>query len=474
MMWKEFFLPSDLETALKLKDQWREQAKWVSGGTDMLVDLDSGRQKPCALIDLSRLDGLAFIRREATGLRIGGGVTHARIITDQDVNEVAPVLARAALEVGSPQIRNRSTLSGNIVTASPAADTVPPLLALDARIELVRGNGRREMPLSQFISGFRQVDLADNELIGSIFIPYAVNYRRGVFLKLGLRQAQAITVVSVTVVLETDAQERVTKAAIALGSVAPTVIRVPQAEQVLTGKILEAELIETVANLAMETAAPIADVRASAEYRKLMVRNLMIKALNYLKTATEPPETVNPQVTLQIPFAKAIKAPADSQEDLSEKAVELKVNGKDLSVPKAGKLSLLYALRKAGLNGTKEGCLEGECGACTVLLNGKAVDSCLVPAPAAQNCEVTTIEGLAQAGELHPLQKAFIEEGGVQCGFCTPGLIMAGSAFLAEHSEEAHDMDCRPALVGNLCRCTGYSKVIKAIETVARAKVGTV
>jgi xanthine dehydrogenase iron-sulfur cluster and FAD-binding subunit A len=461
MSWKEFFVPSSLAEALRLKAEWGAKAKFVSGGTDMLVDLDSGRQPPCPLIDLSRVDELNFIRREANGLRIGGGVTHAQIIKSVEIAEVAPVLARAALEVGSPQIRNRSTLSGNIVTASPAADTVPPLLALDATLELTGINGKRELPLADFITGFRQVALAEDELISSIFIPYVRNFRQGVFLKLGLRQAQAISVVSVTVVLEFDPNNLVSKAAIALGSVAPTVVRAIQAESLLVGKTLDTALIQAAAELALYAASPIADVRASAGYRRAMVKNLTVKALTYLKNKELPPLPADPEVTLQVPFEKPpTTAP---QGDLSHKAVEVSVNGRRTLIPNAGQLSLLYALRHAGLNGTKEGCLEGECGACTVLLNGKAVDSCLVPAPTAHNGEVTTIEGLAHEGELHPLQQAFIEQGGVQCGFCTPGLIMSGSTLLMEHPHGVGEWQCRSALVGNLCRCTGYSKVIAAV-----------
>jgi len=120
-----------------------------------------------------------------------------------------------------------------------------------------------------------------------------------------------------------------------------------------------------------------------------------------------------------------------------------------------------------GLLGTKISCGEGECGACTVILDGKAVNSCMVLAPEVDGCSILTIEGLAKNGELHPIQTAFIEEGAVQCGFCTPGMVMSTKALLDENPTPAEEQ-VREALAGNLCRCTGYHRIINAVNAVAR------
>ena len=153
---------------------------------------------------------------------------------------------------------------------------------------------------------------------------------------------------------------------------------------------------------------------------------------------------------------------------MSEKyLLKMKVNGSPIKIMIHPYETLLDVLREElGLTGTKEGCGEGECGACTVLMNGMAVNSCLVLAPQADGKEIVTIEGLEQNGDLDPLQEAFIKAGAVQCGFCTPGMIMAAKAILLRNPEPTEE-EIKVSISGNLCRCTGYKKIIQAIELAA-------
>jgi len=150
--------------------------------------------------------------------------------------------------------------------------------------------------------------------------------------------------------------------------------------------------------------------------------------------------------------------------------LNLRVNGQYFEVFVKPKTTLVDLLRdELGLTGTNKGCGTGECGACTVLMNGSAVNSCLILALDADGAEITTIEGLASEGHLDPLQQAFIHEGAIQCGFCTPGMILVAKDFMEKNPHPTEE-DCKTAISGNLCRCTGYLKIIKAIKKVAEGE----
>ena len=154
------------------------------------------------------------------------------------------------------------------------------------------------------------------------------------------------------------------------------------------------------------------------------------------------------------------------------KEIRLLVNEEPVSVFVEPHWTLLRIIRnELGLTGTKEGCGEGDCGSCTVLIDGKAVNSCLVLAVDVDGRKVTTIEGLAQGTDLHPLQKAFLEKGAVQCGFCTPGMILTAKSLLDQNPCPSEE-EIRYAIAGNLCRCTGYVKIVDAIQAVAQMQKG--
>jgi carbon-monoxide dehydrogenase small subunit len=157
---------------------------------------------------------------------------------------------------------------------------------------------------------------------------------------------------------------------------------------------------------------------------------------------------------------------------MAKQIINVTVNGESRELAVEPHWTLLEAVREQlGLTGSKEGCGTGDCGACSMILDGRLVTSCLVLAPEADGCEVTTIEGLMRNGDLHPVQQAFIDSGGVQCGFCTPGMIMAAKALLDRNPRPTPD-DVRLGLAGNLCRCTGYTKIYEAVLAAAAEGTG--
>jgi carbon-monoxide dehydrogenase medium subunit len=270
-----------------------------------------------------------------------------------------------------------------------------------------------------------------------------------------------------------------TRARIALGSVAPTIVRAREAEAYLAGKELTDAVIEQAAELTAATARPISDIRGSAEYRRDMVRVLTARALRQLRDGTERADWPGRPVLLQGRGDKVTRWQGDKVIDsgaspchrvtVSPDHISLTLNGRPTTLQGVRGKTLLRAIREdARLTGTKEGCAEGECGACTVWLDGLAVMSCLVPVERADGCEVVTVEGLGRPdGALSPLQQAFIDAAAVQCGYCTPGILMSAANLLEEFPQPTADQ-VKQALTGNLCRCTGYYKILEAIANATR------
>ena len=473
-MYRFYTSPTTLDEALALRAYHGDAARVIAGGTDLLIEIDRGqRHAPdggeLGLIDLTRIPGLAEIRQEAGQIHLGPLVTHNQCVASDLIVTHAFPLARACWEVGAPQIRNRATIAGNLITASPSNDTIVPLMALDASVTLHSiEHGSRTLPLSDFYTGFRKVDLAANELLTRIsFAPLGEN-QEGAYIKLGLRRAQAITVNSIAAVITWDPDRQIIQAAaISLGAVAPMIVRATAAENYLVGKPLSDEVISAAAHLALEAASPIDDVRSSAAYRRAMVETLTARILIQIREGeARAGWLANPvmlwgQTCGVWPVASAQTDGEESQARINQTRInQTRVNGQEVVLP--GSMTLLDSLRLANFVSVKEGCAEGECGACTIFLDGMAVMACLVPAERAAGSSIVTLEGLGDPANLHPLQKAFIQNGGVQCGYCTPGFLMSAAKLLEERPQPTRE-EAQEALTGNFCRCTGYRKILDAV-----------
>lgn len=435
------------------------RARPITGGTDLLLEMARGlRPDIDTLIDLSRLPELQRIGLEDDELLIGAGITHNEVVTSPVLADRALPLVQASWEVASPQLRNRATVVGNVVTASPANDTITPLRALGCQVEIASQNGTRSVDLADFHLGVRRTVLAPDELVTGLRVRAMTESERGIFIKVGLRKAQAISVIHLCLIVAFDGPE-VTSAAISLGSVAPVIVRASTAEQFLVGRQLDPETVIEAARMVSELPQPIDDIRATASYRTRQLEVMTRRGLESLN-APHPPWSVN-RVTLGIrtstPGTGLRLDPADR--------IEATVNGQTVAAQAASSMTLLDWLRdEIGLTGSKEGCGEGECGACTIYLDGVAVMSCLIPAGRAAGATIETIEGL---GGRHVLQDAFLDQGAVQCGYCIPGFIMSGAKLLGERPRPTRG-DISVGFSGNLCRCTGYYPIAAAVEQVGR------
>ncbi len=469
-MWKTYYAAASLDEAIKLLGEQAGEARIVAGATDLMLELERAlRPEINSLIDITRIPRLDIIEEDAQGwVHLGPLVTHNHCAGSSLVVDSAFALAQACWQIGAPQIRNRGTVAGNLITASPANDSIPPLMALGAQVTLRSVDGERVVPLDAFYEGVRRTVMRRDEVLVDISFPKPRKGTRSTFYKLALRRAQAVSVVNAAIVLEMDG-DLVHSARITMGSVAPTVIRAMAAESFLQGKRLTTDTIEHCAALAVEAAKPIDDLRGSAEYRSEMVRISTLRGLRALMNGKERKDY--PEVPVMLWGANEYHWSRELPgliEHNPGAMIKTTVNGKRYDVKGGAEKSLLRFLREdLGLTGTKEGCAEGECGACTVFLDGMAVMSCMVPAPRAHGAEIVTIEGLADNGKLHPVQRAFIDEGAVQCGYCTPGFVMSGAKLLEERDRPTRS-DIEQAISGNLCRCTGYYKIISALELASR------
>jgi CO/xanthine dehydrogenase FAD-binding subunit len=249
----------------------------LSGGTDVFPGLVD-RPPPAAMLDLSRLEDIRGIAKQDAMIRIGGATTWSEIMA-APLPRAFDALKAAAREVGSAQIQNRGTVAGNLCNASPAADGVPPLLALDADVELVSSCGTRRLALADFILGNRHTARAPDEILSAVLVPEPHACARSAFVKLGARRYLVISIVMVAVVVDCAPDDTICDARIAVGSASVVATRLPRLEARLRGRSIGADLARTITAEELAPLAPIDDIRATAAYRMDSARELIARAL---------------------------------------------------------------------------------------------------------------------------------------------------------------------------------------------------
>ncbi len=277
-----YMRPATLDDALALLAQ--PGCRALAGGTDVFPALGD---KPVTgpFVDVSRIDALKTIVIGANDIRIGAGVTWSEIIR-YPLPSAFDGLKAAAREVGSVQIQNTGTIAGNLCNASPAADGVPPLLALDAEIEIAsKAGGQRQLPLSQFITGYRKTALAPGEIVTAVIVPRSID-GPSCFVKLGARRYLVISIAMVAAILAKSSDGRIAKARIAVGACSPVAQRQPEMEAALTGAPWSAEAASRVHEGQLRGLSPIDDVRASGAYRREAALTLVRRAIAQITAET--------------------------------------------------------------------------------------------------------------------------------------------------------------------------------------------
>lgn len=426
----------------------------VAGGTRLFA-----REHEIAnVLDLSAL-GLDAIEMDDGDLRLGAMVT-LQAAADSTVAHTATagLLPAACLaQQPSRMVRNLATLGGESVFAAHDSEVAAALLALNAVFVVEGPDGPIESPAVRFLRNPAE-DVAGG-LLTSLFVPGAPE---GAALErvAVLPSAPALVAVAVAVSFSADTCSR---ARIAVTGLTGAPARVPEAEAKVENTHAEAGDLERAARQVAARAAFRDDAHAPAEYRRAVARVLTLRALTralqharsgLLPAAPRPRSVPRGRAALALPY-------------FTSGRVEMTVNGQTLRPEAEARTTLLDLLRREGFWGVKHGCETGECGACTVLLDGRPVVSCLTLAVRAQGRAVQTVEGLGTPDALHPVQQAFVDAGAVQCGYCTPAMELCAKALL-DAVPDPTDGEIREALAGCLCRCTGYVKPVEAVRRAAR------
>jgi xanthine dehydrogenase iron-sulfur cluster and FAD-binding subunit A len=463
--------PEALEEAIALLNQYGDGARVLAGGTDLIVQMKMERLAPKCLVSIRKIPELDGIALDDGNVRIGTRTPIRAIRNAPQIRVSYPALAEACASFSTTQVQTMGTIGGNLCNGSPASDSAPPLITFGAEAVIQGSNGERRLPLEDFFLGPGKTALQKGELLVAVALPKPRPGTGSAFLKI-TRVTADIAKVNAAVVMVRDGH-RITDCRLVFGSVAPTPVHAKKAERLLVGQAFNEDLISEAARIASEEVAPIDDVRSTVWYRREIVRVLAYDGLNTAWERTIHERSAGPDEEQASSKGKpsdhaAESAPALQVSATEKRPIELTVNGVKHRLSVAANELLLNVLReKLQLIGSKYGCGIGECGACTVRMNGKPVLSCLVLALSANGGDIVTVEGLqGPNGELDPLQESFIENAAFQCGYCTPGMLMTAKSLLQENPCPTEE-EIRDYLKGNLCRCTGYASIVRAVMSCA-------
>lgn len=437
----------------RLEDAFDLAARGVvpmAGGTRLL----GTSQEVANVLDLASL-GIDGITLADGDLVMGSMVPLQDLIDSQPAYDITAGLLPAAARAFSPSrmLRNMATIGGESVVAAPDSELAAALLALNAVYSVARRDETVEVPAIRFLKRAAE-DLAGGGLVLSVLIPGAPD---GAALERVAMPVSGPAIVSVAVTISLTG-DTCGRARIVVTGLDGPPARVVEAEHEIEGTDMEAHKIDALVRQVRERPAYRDDARASAEYRReaaavLVARGLARALAQARGVAKREVPRLRPspsqRATLAVPY-------------FTSGRIDVTLNGHTRRLEAEARTTLLELVRRERLWGAKHGCETGDCGACTVLLDGRPVNGCLTLALRAHGRNVQTVEGLGTAEKLHPVQAAFLETGAVQCGYCTPAMELCAKALLEAVPRPTED-EARDALAGCLCRCGGYARPVRAV-----------
>jgi carbon-monoxide dehydrogenase medium subunit len=433
----EYERATSVEGAIASLKRVGSGARIIAGGHSLLPMMKLRLANPEHLIDINDLTELSYIREQADEIRIGALTRHKDLLNSDLLAERLPLFRDAEQVIADPVVRNRGTIGGSLCQADAAEDLSAVCSAVKAKAVIRGADGERVVGMEDFHVGPYMTAVGDGELLTEVRIPL----RQGggsAHEKVERRAGDwAIAAASAAVWIDGGT---IVEAGVALSAVGLTTIHLTRAEQLLRGKGPSEELFAQAGEVASEDCSPTADGRGPVDYKRHLAGVLTTRAL---RDGTGPAPgglTVNVSIT---------------------------INGEQVSREIEPRQLLIHFIRETpGLTGTHWGCDTSNCGACVVQMDGEPVKSCTILAAMCEGHEIRTVESLEVDGQLDPIQQGFHETHALQCGFCTPGMLMTARALLDENPNPT-EQEIRTAISGGICRCTGYKNIVAAVRWAA-------
>ena len=284
---RHYFVPQTIKETLGILSEYGRDIKILAGGTDLLVQYYDQLYEVGSWLDLRNIEELRKVKIHKKCMVIGAMATHTQLEISEEIQKYFPVLSQAAADIGSPQIRNRGTIGGNIVNASPAGDLLPPLMAYQAQFKLVSAKKEMLIPAEEFFLGPKKTILKSNQLLTQIILPLPPKKTYGSWIKIGKRKALIIATITLALVVKMDENDEVIEdVSVCLGSVAPTPVEIKEIKEKIIGKNFKKLDFNLLGQIVEDKISPIDDIRGTKEYRKDVAREIMINALEEVELSS--------------------------------------------------------------------------------------------------------------------------------------------------------------------------------------------